>query len=230
MPRNTILLISTQSTYSNELKSQLETEGLHVKQVDNGQQALKLLENENPSIILLNCDDHGMIDLTMCQKVLRSYSGLFILLSDIGNNHFQIFALSLGADASFPKSTSLKVIAANVKSLLRRFTTTKEVRQLTFGTLSVDPDRRDAFVDKAAAHLSTMEFDLLWFLVQHSGNVVSRDDIHKRIYNAEYNGYDRSIDLYISRIRQKIGDPPDSPNYLKTVRGVGYQFIGLHGS
>ncbi|MCF6180322.1 MAG: helix-turn-helix domain-containing protein, partial [Geopsychrobacter sp.] len=71
-----------------------------------------------------------------------------------------------------------------------------------------------------------IEFQLFWSLAQKAGCVVSRDDIHLDLYNAAYNGYDRNIDLYISRIRQKIGDDPSLPRYLKTVRGVGYMFVG----
>lgn len=227
MDSKKVLFFSTQTSFSEELKILLENEGMSVTLVSNRQEALLQLTNEQPLITLLNCEEHGIIDLTFCQDLLRARNGLLILLSDIENSHFQIFALNLGADASFQKSTSPKIISSNIQALARRYTTTNN-SELTFGNLTVDPDRRDAFIDKSAAQLSTMEFDLLWYLVQHSGNVVSRDEIHKCIYHAEYNGYERSIDLYISRIRQKIGDPSDSPNYLKTVRGVGYKFIGRH--
>jgi DNA-binding response OmpR family regulator len=99
-------------------------------------------------------------------------------------------------------------------------------RRLEFDGLVLDLSRRDAIVGESAAHLSTVEFDIFYHLVQKPGCVVSRDEIYREVYKSEYNGYDRSIDLYISRIRQKIGDSLSSPIYLKTVRGAGYQFIG----
>ncbi|MGB3211742.1 MAG: response regulator transcription factor [Desulforhopalus sp.] len=138
--------------------------------------------------------------------------------------HFQTLALSLGADASLISSGGAQLAAANIQALLRRFLP-KASQQLLFGSLIINKGKREVFVSGKAASLSTLEFQLLGSLAQRAGCVVSRDEIHKEIYNTDYNGYDRGIDLCISRIRQKIGDPPNTPRYLKTVRGVGYQFV-----
>jgi DNA-binding response OmpR family regulator len=73
-------------------------------------------------------------------------------------------------------------------------------------------------------HLTSIQFDLLLYLVNHSGTVISRNDLYQLLYGSDYNGIDRSIDVYISRIRQKLRDDPSNPVYLKTVRGVGYLF------
>ena len=91
--------------------------------------------------------------------------------------------------------------------------------------VTVDANQREVFVAGQAAQLSTFEFQLIWYLAQHSGCVVARDEIYRELRNSTYNGYDRSIDVYVSRIRQKIGDDSTSPKFLKTVRGVGYQFV-----
>ena len=115
---------------------------------------------------------------------------------------------------------------ANVKALLRRFAPAKPPSAVTFGKLIVDANRRDVFVAGRAVQLSTIEFQLVWYLAQSPGCVVTRDEISLELYHTAYNGYDRNIDLYVSRIRQKIGDDPTAPRYLKTVRGVGYQFVG----
>ena len=76
------------------------------------------------------------------------------------------------------------------------------------------------------AMLTTLEYDIFSYLVKNAGRVVSRNDVHVELYNSEHNGYDRSIDIYISRIRQKIGDHSAPPKYLKTNRGTGYLFVG----
>jgi DNA-binding response OmpR family regulator len=109
--------------------------------------------------------------------------------------------------------------------LLRRFASTTP-RILTFGRLTIDSNQRDAYVAGQAANLSSQEFQVIWYLASNPGGVVSRDEIYRDLRNSAYNGYDRSIDVYVSRIRQKIGDLPSSSSYLKTVRGVGYQFVG----
>ena len=70
--------------------------------------------------------------------------------------------------------------------------------------------------------MTTVEFDLLWFLVERAGQVVSRQDIYQALYNYDYDGLDRGVDVYISRIRHKLGDDPGAAHYIKTVRGVGY--------
>jgi hypothetical protein len=131
-------------------------------------------------------------------------------------------SLSLHSEAS----AGAPLVAANIKALLRRFAPAGPSSVLTFGELIVNANRRDVFVAGRAVRLSTIEFQLFWCLCRKPGLVVTRDEISLEIYHAAYNGYDRNIDLYVSRIRQKIGDDPTLPRYLKTVRGVGYQFVG----
>lgn len=224
-----ILLIGAQSTPLKELRKHLEEDSLKVAHIEDRMQILTALSVELPQMIVLDCDEHGVRDLTFCQEIRRQYSGLFILLSDIANSDFDVFALNIGVDASFPKSSSHELTVANIKSLLRRFIPSEPVTQLVFGSLLIDLRRRDAFIEDVASNLSTIEFEIFRYLVQKPGCVITREEIHREIYKTEYNGYDRSIDLYISRIRQKIGDSPSFPVFLKTVRGAGYQFVTTPG-
>ena len=92
--------------------------------------------------------------------------------------------------------------------------------------LTVNIAKREVIARGRDALLTSIEFDIFNYLMQNSGQVVSRNDIHKVLYNSDHNGFDRSLDIYISRIRQKIGDDPAKPKYVKTVRGVGYLFVG----
>ena len=148
-----------------------------------------------------------------------------VLVSENKDERFHILALDLGADAIFPRTTGAALVAAHIRALLRRFASTTP-RVLTFGRLTVDANQRDVYVAGQAANLSSQEFQVIWYLACNPGCVVSRDEIYRDLRNAAYNGYDRSIDVYVSRIRQKIGGLPSSSSYLKTVRGVGYQFVG----
>ena len=178
-------------------------------------------------MIVLICSSQEINDLNICRNIKDIYHGLILVITEPGNKDFQLLALDLGADAFLTIRDGAPLIAASIKALLRRFIPEESLMHLHFGELTIDRNKHDAFfvLDKPV-YLSTIEFILLWLLARKAGCVVSREEIHKDIYQEMYNGYDRNIDLYISRIRQKIGDNPSSPRYLKTVRGVGYQFIG----
>lgn len=217
------LLISRTTAFNAKLKQVLEAVAIQVRQAANWEDAEA--GPEPPHLIILACAGTGVDGLRICQKIRNRYEGLLVVVSENGDERFHLLALDLGADAALPVSVGAQLVAANAKALLRRFGPTRTPSVLTFGNLTVDANRRDAFVANQAAHLSTIEFQLLWYLAQKPGRVVSRDEIYQELHSAAYNGYDRRIDVYMSRIRQKIGDDPASPNYLKTVRGAGYQLM-----
>jgi two-component system response regulator RstA len=226
MPELTVLLVAKMAGIFPQLQELLEKEGICTYQTDNWHSTTSAADNEQVQLIVLHCPSSGVGGLTLCQEIRTSYSGLLVLVSDSADEQFHVLALDLGAEASLTQSAGAVLLAANIKALLRRFAPVKVAPIQTFGTLTVDANRRDVYVGDQAMQLSTLEFNLLWLLVGNVGCVFSREDIHQQIYHTPYNGYDRNIDLYISRIRQKIGDDPALPRYLKTVRGVGYQFVG----
>jgi DNA-binding response OmpR family regulator len=98
------------------------------------------------------------------------------------------------------------------------------------GQLMVDASLRTVSLAGKPIDLTTMQFELLWHLAKRSGRVVSRDELYDALYNEKYNGFDRSVDVYISRIRQQLMDDVDNPSFLKTIRGVGYLFVGHDGN
>ncbi|MDY0189231.1 MAG: response regulator transcription factor [Desulfuromonas sp.] len=226
MPELTVLLVAKMGGIFPQLRALLAQEDICTRQVDSWHSTVSCADDEPAQLIVLHCPGAGMGGLTLCQKVRASYSGLLVLVSDSVDEQFHVLALDLGAEASLTQNAGAALVAANVRALLRRFARVKAAPVQTFGALTVDANRRDVYVDGEARQLSTVEFNLLWLLVGSVGCVFSREEIHQQIYHTPYNGYDRNIDLYISRIRHKIGDDPILPRYLKTVRGVGYQFVG----
>ncbi len=227
MTNTTIFLISKRLEIIAEIKALLEQDNIRICQVEHWQQAQGAIEADRPQLILLDSPGSGIVDLAACREIRTRYQGLLMLLSGDCDEHLHSLALSMGVDASLSGDTSLTLVAAQVKALLRRFAPSEPPAVQIFGKLTIDANKRDVFVAEQAAQLSTIEFNLFWTLVKHAGSVVSRDDIHRNLYNSPYNGYDRGIDIYISRIRQKIGDDPVMPRYLKTVRGAGYQFVAV---
>lgn len=227
MAHISVLLISERSELIAEMTQQLELEMIQLSPVARWQQAASVMEREKPQLILVDSLGSSVFSLSICREIRTRFQGLLMLLTGDSSEHLHTLALGMGVDCSLPGDVAPLLVVAQVKALLRRFVV-KELPQIqTFGDLTVDSSKRDVFIADQAAQLSTLEFNLFWTLVEHAGSVVSRDDIHRALYNSPYNGYDRGIDIYVSRIRQKIGDDPTTPRYLKTVRGAGYQFVAV---
>jgi DNA-binding response OmpR family regulator len=225
MCRVTILYLTDSTSLHSELEQYLPKETVEIKRCPKNPELLGEYTRQQPDLVLLDCLEQAIQELVLCREIRKLYSGPLILLANKDNAEGSILALKLGADVSLSVSDGVPLVAANIKALLRRWAPSSPPSMLSFGSLTIDARRRDAFLSGESLNLSTIEFEVLWVVAQKSGVVVSRDEIHHELYSASYNGYDRNIDLYVSRIRRKIGDDPGSPIYLKTVRGIGYQFI-----
>lgn len=212
--------------FHSDLRHHLKQDDRLLIQVERWEESLSIFEAEPPDAIILYCFGTGVDGLTDCQKIRTRYAGLLVLVSEQGDEQFHRLALDLGADASLPAVAGASLLAANVGALLRRFVPAGPPSTLTFVGLTVDAARRDVFIANRPVRLSTIEFQILWILALKPGCVITRDEIYRELYAADYNGYDRGVDVYVSRIRQKISDDPTTPRYLKTVRGIGYQFMG----
>ena len=222
----TIHFIADKTSFYDQLQDIFTKKDIQVTRATRSEQMANTSKGKQPHLFILDCPHQDIEDLTLCQEIRNCYSGLLVVISKTVNEQFQTLTLNIGADASINSQDGLSLITANIQALLRRFIVIKNSPQLLFEGLTIDKNKRDAFINEKAAKLSSIEFQLIWSLAQKPGCVISRDEIHQNIYNASYNGYDRSIDLYVSRIRQKLGDDPICPHYLKTVRGIGYQFVG----
>ena len=226
MNQTKILLIARDTDFYSDLKSLLSQDDILVCHVEGLGGGRLDSETDCPHLVVLDCPGTGVDGLAEGLEIRARYSGILVLVSEYGDERFHVLGLGLGADASLPITAGATLVAANIKALLRRFVPARPPLKRTFGELTIDAGRRDVFAAGQALRFSTIEFQLFWYLSQKPGCVVTRDEISLELYHAAYNGYDRNIDLYVSRIRQKIGDDPTSPCYLKTVRGVGYQFMG----
>lgn len=224
--QTTILFVAEKSCFYDQLHDDFKKKDIQVSWYTPAEFQAKVFKKNLPHLVLLDCPHQNIEDLTLCQEIRSLFPGLLVIVSPQNDKQFQTLTLNIGADSSLNSQDGISLVSANIQALLRRFIAIKNSPQLLFDGLTIDKNKRDAFMNEKAAKLSSIEFQLIWSLAQKPGCVISRDEIHQDIYNASYNGYDRSIDLYISRIRQKIGDDPISPHFLKTVRGIGYQFVG----
>ena len=225
MNQYTVVVIASTTKFYEALKHQLNRDNVLVERLSTCHCDQAYFRNDCPHMVVLLSNTQHVNELNICRTIKEHYKGLFLVITEPENMEFQLLALNLGVDASFTIGDGAQLIAANIKALLKRFIPETSLRCLQFGDLRIDQRKRDAYLLDKPVSLSTIEFALLWVLACQAGSVVTREEIHMDIYHEMYNGYDRNIDLYISRIRQKIGDDPYFPRYLKTVRGVGYQFV-----
>ena len=202
----------------------LRTEGFAVAHEANGAQARDRIVAEQPDLVILDVMLPGMDGFAICREIRPQYSGPVLFLTARDEDLDQVLGLELGADDYVTKPVKPRVLIARVRALLRRAAPQEKIapRRARIGELNVDAGRREVHLGDRRIELTTVEFDLLWFLVERAGQVVSRQDIYQALYNYDYDGLDRGVDVYISRIRHKLGDDSGAAHYIKTVRGVGY--------
>lgn len=195
-----------------------------------GDTACTRIPAENPDVVVLDLMLPGKDGFDVCRTVRPHYHGVILMLTARDEDMDQILGLELGADDFISKPVQPRVLLARVRALLRRAIPPEAAEapgsgdELTFGRFRINQATRNAELGGQAIDLTTAEFDLLWLLACHAGTVLSRDDLLQRLRGIGFDGLDRSIDARISRLRKKLGDDPENPARIKTVRGKGYLF------
>ena len=157
-----------------------------------------------------------------CRDLRREYPEPLVVMAATAEETAQILCLELGADDFLPRDVSAALLAARIKTLLR---ICAERGATTVGALQVDPERREVRRGERTISLTTLEFDLLWMMARNIGKVLPRDRIHRELFSSEYNGLDRTVDIYVSKIRKKIDNNRGGERLIKTVRGTGYMMV-----
>ncbi len=167
--------------------------------------------------------------LPVVVRIRDGYQGPLIVIDSNPVEAHHILILEIGADDYLGRPLSIPLLSARIHALTRRTGPARieSSTSVNIGSLQIDAGNREVSHRGEPVNLTTAEFNLLWYLACNAGTVVSRNDIHLAIYNREHNGLDRSIDMYISRLRRKLGDDPSRPRLLKTIRGGGYLISSL---
>ncbi len=223
-----IFCIADNSSSPPDVIELLHNQGFCVTFGTSGQKIRSLFINEPPDLVILDEISSSTWALEKSKSIRSEYHGPIVVLSGNHTDTYHIQSLVCGADDFVVKPFNPFLFLARLNTLLSRFDRKNrdEKKLLLFDGLIVDLLRRDVIIKGEKILLTSIEFDIFSYLAKNAGRVVSRNDVHLALYNSEHNGYDRSIDIYISRIRQKIADNLEEPRYLKTVRGVGYLFMG----
>ena len=226
-----ILIVEDDLRLAELTREYLASNGLAVAIESDGAAAVARILREQPALVILDLMLPGEDGLSICRHLrAQHYSGAILMLTALADDMDQVLGLEMGADDYVCKPVRPRLLLARVHALLRRNPVSAQTplaasECLQFGPLLIDHARREASLHDASIELTSAEFDLLWLLAANSGRILSREEIFTALRGIGYDGLDRSIDVRISRIRPKIGDDPEHPRVIKTVRGKGYLFV-----
>ncbi len=224
---NLILLVEDDRRLAQLVKEFLESNELQIFIEENGNRVLRQVQNINPSLIILDLTLPGKDGLSLCKELRPDYTGPILMLTARDSDVDQVLGLEYGADDYVIKPVDPRVLLARIRALLRRFyqQDIREQEIITFGQLSIQPSSRSLSLGGEDITLSSHEYDLILALAAQAGKILSREYLFNHIYNREYDGLDRTIDVRISQLRKKLNDNTESPTRIKTIWGKGYLFV-----
>lgn len=222
----TILVVDDEEKICSMIALYLEAQGFKVIKAYNGLDALVVFKTAKVDCIILDIN-MPQIDGLLVAKEIRKISSVPILfLSAKTSENDKISGLDLGADDYITKPFSLRELTARINAVLRRSTYVLETKNdlIRIRNITLDKVRREVQVDNHKCTLTSIQFDILAFLMSESGRVKTRLDILQNCLGSSSEIYDRTIDAHIKNIRKALNDDSDNPVYIETIRGVGYKF------
>jgi DNA-binding response OmpR family regulator len=221
-----VLIIDDDEGLGTLLTEYLGQFGFAVRAAAHPDEGLRLLRTEQPDILVLDVMLPDMDGFAVCRKIREVSRVPIVMLTARGDVFDRVLGLELGADDYLPKPFEPRELVARIQAVLRRGagTGTDEVTQM--GSLEVNWTSRTVRLAGEVLPLTTAEFELLTLFVRNRGRVLSRDRLMDETRGIDWEAYDRSIDILVSRLRQKLGDDPRQPSFIRTIRGVGYSFVG----
>jgi len=229
-----ILLVEDDAKLAALTAEYLRKNDFQVNVEGRGDAAEARIINERPDLVVLDIMLPGKDGLTLCRELRPTFPGPIVMLTSLDSDMNHILGLELGANDYILKNTPPAVVAARLRAQLRQHQPAASpvaaangtpTQRLVFGKLVIDEPCREVTLDGERIALSTSDFDLLWQLASHAGEVQDRDTLLRVMRGLSYDGLDRSIDIAVSRLRKKLGDDPVAPHRIKTVRNKGYLFV-----
>ena len=228
-----ILIVEDELTLQETIAYNLKREGYLVETSIDGVEAITKVKDIEPDLILLDIMLPGMDGFEVCRIIRKEVSVPILMLTARDDEIDRVVGLEVGADDYLTKPFSMRELIARIKALLRRVRMINEMsndkithRLYSFDRLEIDETRHEAKLDNTALDLKPKEYDLLLFLAQHKGQVLSRELILEKVWGWDYFGDSRTVDVHIRWLREKIENDPSHPEYIITVRSAGYRFEG----
>jgi two-component system response regulator RegX3 len=224
----TILVVDDETTLRETLVEALEGEGFRVVSAADGREALTVFRAERPDLVLLDLMLPELSGIEVC-RIIRAESGVPIVMLTAKDSELdKVVGLELGADDYVTKPFSVRELAARIRALFRRSEQAVAAENppavVDLGRVQVDIGGHRLLRDGDALPIKPKAFELLLFLLRHPGQVFTRDQLLERVWGYDYAGETRTVDVHVHWLRSQIEDEPSAPQFIHTVRGVGYGF------
>ena len=228
-----VLLVEDEKSIADGIIYNLKNEGLKVTHVDDGKIALDIFDEEHFDLIILDIMLPEVSGLEICKAIRKSSNIPIIMLTAKDDENDKINGLEMGADDYITKPFSVKELISRVKAVLRRTKNSELLhgveedlnfaKEIIIGNIVMNPLRYEAKIDNEIIELRPREFELLYYLCENAGNIVSRDKLFSKVWGYSFAGNSKTLDVHIQRIRERIELNPKMPERLITIRGVGYK-------
>jgi two-component system, OmpR family, response regulator len=217
-----VLVVEDDESIALLIQIYLEKEGFEVKFATNGEEALAMFQNLLPQLVILDIMIPKLDGVKVCKKIRQQSDVPLIMVTAKSQTHDKIVGLEAGADDYISKPFDPPELVARVKAVLRR-SQTRVPQQIHYDHLTIDLRTYVVKVGDTTYLLPPKEMELLYFLASHPNQVFTREQILNQVWGAEYEGDDRTVDVHIKRIREKL-EKHSGPWRIRTVWGVGYKF------
>ncbi len=229
MPKELIFALEDETHIQQLIKYNLEANGYHVVTFESGEALLKEYKNTIPDLFILDIMLPGIDGLEVCRQLrsdMRSKNVPIIMLTAKSEEFDKVLGLELGADDYMTKPFSVRELVARVKAIFRRVNSSisTEMDIIKYGDITIDCTRREVYKGEKLLEMPLKEFELLKLLILNKGKVLSRELLLEKIWGFDYYGETRTVDVHVRYLRQKIEDDDSNPQYIETIRGIGYKF------
>jgi two-component system, OmpR family, response regulator RegX3 len=227
--RPKVLLVEDERAITEPLAEALEREGFTPAVAGTAAEAIEKARDSTPDLVLL---DIGLPDgsgLDVCRELRREAEIPIIMLTARGAEADRVAGLELGADDYIVKPFSAREVMARVRAVLRRTSSPGGANgdeRIAIGELSLDPAKHEVRLGEEPMELSRKEFELLRALMENAGSVITREALIEQVWDMNWFGSTKTLDVHISGLRRKLDDDPKQPRYIHTLRGVGFRFSG----
>lgn len=228
-----ILLVEDDKSLSDWICDYLTNKDFNVTQCYRGDDAVNLILNTQPEIVILDGMLPGLDGFDVCKTVRKSYKGSILMLTARDEEIDEVLGLELGADEYMLKPVRARALLTRINKCLLRNTNSQSDgtalespdKSLTFNSLHIDPVSQEVTLNGEFVKLTSKEFEVLWIIASNAGTIFSRDMLISQVRGLEYDGMDRTIDIHISKLRKKLGDESKEPKKIKTIWAKGYLFV-----
>ena len=221
MNKYRVLVVDDESDMRQLVGMYLDNFGYEWGEAENGKEALRKLETDHYDFVVLDIMMPEMDGLSVCKEIRKTSDVPIIFLTAKGEEWNRVNGLRMGADDYIVKPFSPGELIARMEAVLRRYTKQEQQEEIQFGPILINEKSRRIETNGETIPLTVKEFDLLYFLCQHNGQVFSREQLLEKVWGYDYAGSTRTVDTHVKTMRLKLGE---SGNYIQTVWGVGYKF------